>query len=190
MGVYYEDLYHLVRPLHEVVSFLDYLYSLLKLCSQHFHEDDHSHQDHDVPDAAQVLSPTKLHPHLPRIHHSKPTPAASSSTNLPATSNPTIPAINAYGTFDPNQQSGPGARPASRQSTASSGISENRPLLPSALPNKGPGIISSISKDLIPFESIFSFVTRIFGGIFRREPKLELPVNEVNMSNVPTSFVS
>jgi len=87
-------------------------------------------------------------------------------------------ATNVYGTFDPTRQSRP-RRPTSRgsaESADSSASIESRPLLPSKVPDEATGMMSSVSKDLIPFESIFHFVHRIFS----RKPKLELPGNGIH----------
>jgi len=171
MGVYYEDLYHLVRPLHE-----------------HVRSDDHSHReqnrdhDHDLlrPDEAEVRSRTKPHPPHPislRSRASSPsTSPANSTVHLTSTPDPIIPAINTYGTFNPTRPSRSRSRPTSRGSAESGDSSasvESRPLLPSMVPNQGTGLMSSVSRDLIPFESIFHFIHRFF----RRKPKLELPGN-------------
>jgi hypothetical protein len=198
MGVYYEDLYHLVRPLHEVVSLLCHFYSLLSILLQHVRSGDHPHReqdhdhDHDLlrPDGAEVRSRTKPHPPHPKSLHSRAsspsTSAATSTIHLPSTSDPVIPAMNAYGTFNPTRPSRSRSRPTSRGSAESGDSSasiESRPLLPSMVPNQGTGMMSSVSRDLIPFESIFHFIHRIF----QRKPKLELPGNgllEVNFLSI------
>ncbi|EPQ55356.1 UPF0187-domain-containing protein [Gloeophyllum trabeum ATCC 11539] len=148
MGIYYEDFYHLVRPLHD-----------------HPH---HRNEPKEPPEERQG-PPESLHPSVHIVHR----PSASSSKRRNSSSNqdvlisPVVPPINAYGTFDP-------AHPpylAHRASSSASDRSEdsdnpNRPLLPGAMPREH-GFVSKISGDLIPFESVFStavgWVRRLFG---------------------------
>jgi putative membrane protein len=136
-----------------------------------------------------VRSGTKPHPHHPKSPRSRASSASTASTSattstvhLPSTSDPVIPAVNAYGTFDTTRLPRSRSRPTSRGSAESGDSSvsiQSRPLLPSMVPNQDTGMMSSVSRDLIPFESIFHFIHRIF----QRKPKLELPGNgllEVN----------
>jgi len=150
LGIYYEDLYHLIRPLHA------HFRSEGKLYNQGYKD----HISHHM--AEEVVPSSTLHPSAAKSLHSSP---RTDSPYLPIT-DPVIPSINAYGTFDPTTQS----RPVSRQSALSYSSCDStakRPLLPSVLPVTSTGIMSSVSRDLIPFESIFHFVHRIF----RRSPQ-------------------
>lgn len=148
---------------------------------QHFRssEDKGFDHDHPNPDAIQeISSPSTLRPLIlgSRYEPTNGTPVRAPSPYAPII-DPIIPPINAYGTFDPHiQHPQAPSRPVSRQSDISqttSEESESRPLLPSELRTEEPGFMSRVSRDLIPFESIFSFIHRIF----KRTPKLELPTN-------------
>ncbi|KAF7984786.1 hypothetical protein HWV62_11778 [Athelia sp. TMB] len=162
LGIYYDDLYHLVRPLHE-----------------HFRKEN-KRWVHDHPDAAVLQSPTKLQVPAPPLHHPHPrqatstsTTAASSSSHLPAPipTDPVIPSITAYGTFDPAHPSRSASRRSSSSASTNSDASEHRPLLPSQFRPDNVTIGSMVSRDLIPFESVWTSVI----GLFKRKPKLELP---------------
>jgi predicted membrane chloride channel (bestrophin family) len=171
LGIYYEDLYHLVRPLHAHFKNEDKLY--------HLGHDDHVNQS----PTQQVTSPTSLHPPpLPRLpgRRASRSPARSSSPYIPiVTADPVIPAVNAYGTFDATAP-----RPVSRQSMiscSSNSSGPTRPLLPSEMHTTSTGIMSGVSRDLIPFESIFHFIHRILW----RSSKLILPIEDPSGNGVP-----
>ncbi|KAH7908272.1 Bestrophin, RFP-TM, chloride channel-domain-containing protein [Hygrophoropsis aurantiaca] len=135
MGIYYEDLYHLVHQSHD-------------------HHQSHS-RHHNKPGSSS-------HPNIPL--------SSSTSTSLLSPSqsrdtDPYIPPINAYGTFDPSSTSATLVRRSSIQSFNSS-QSDEHTLLPSSAPTKS-SLISHVSADLIPFESFFRaagrWLKRIFG---------------------------
>ncbi|KIJ11884.1 hypothetical protein PAXINDRAFT_118576 [Paxillus involutus ATCC 200175] len=120
IGIYYEDLYHLVHPLHN-----------------HRHSNTRS-QAKPMPNSfPKTLSPT-------------------SNT----VSDPYIPPINAYGTFDPSSTLATLVRRPSTLSSTSSHCGEHS-LLPSIIQSEKT-ILSRISTDLIPFESFFCAV---MGGL-------------------------
>ncbi|KAL0955876.1 hypothetical protein HGRIS_002075 [Hohenbuehelia grisea] len=178
LGIYYEDLYHLIRPLH-----------------------DHHHNTHlDVGRSTAIQSPRKAQ----RIASSPPmpqprvSPAHSPSPDADAP-DPIVPAINAYGTFTPPVAT-PSRTPAStlhhhhhhakrrrstsassRSSTSSSAssVSAHRPLLPSTMPDGDDGIVSKVSGDLIPFASFYHAIRRYYTG--QRLPLEVLPPDIQNL---------
>ncbi|KAF7783310.1 hypothetical protein Agabi119p4_2686 [Agaricus bisporus var. burnettii] len=128
LGIYYHDLYHLVKPLH-----------------------DHQHTTFDF------RSPSALTPSRAKDKHLEvptPQPMAPSkevpSPSLTPDSNvhPIIPAINSYGTFDPSQ-----LRTPLPSNSSSSSLSE--PLLTMVQPRKK-RVISKYSFDLVPFTSVIT----------------------------------
>jgi len=133
-GIYYEDLYHLVRPMHE-----------------HLHTAD----DDNRRPAMTTALPRPRKPHRITIHV-----VDESDSTAVADVDPVVPAISVYGTFDPNSPSR-GRRSLSRASHASDNTSNpSRPLLPShrtAL--KSP----KFSRDLIPFAGLTSSLLKRLG---------------------------
>ncbi|KAF8589566.1 UPF0187-domain-containing protein [Ramaria rubella] len=158
LGIYYEDLYHVVRPFHE----------------HHVHS--HARDTHTVPD------PPQPHTRTPKRQHSiesysqlssaqlRRSPslqkAKSQQESLPSTSrqstllqpdDPIVPPINSYGATTSLRHA------SSRTSLVSSnsGDEERGPLLPSAIPGPETGA----SLDLVPFTSVFHQIGRALNPV-------------------------
>lgn len=146
LGIYYEGLYHLIRPLHK-----------------HDHTDGQNIQ-HAITSGLPVLRKaqritTKTHMHS----QSPPRRARSVSPDLSLeTSDPAIPTINAYGTFDRNKLSSssppqpsqlPPLRRSASHSSHLSSQSQHQPLLPSTQPPVDT-VMDKISSDLIPLRGL------------------------------------
>ena len=130
--------------------------------------DTKSQAEHDHPLASAVQETSHLSSPQSNGHHtrssepSSSTPTLKSSNLLPVpTANPIVPAINAYGTFDQTQTTKRKASANSFVSSSSDGNSENRPLLPSELGDSS-GLLDGVSRDLIPFQGIFSAIHTAF----------------------------
>ncbi|KAF8635323.1 hypothetical protein AX17_003943 [Amanita inopinata Kibby_2008] len=161
-GIYYEDLYHLIKPLHE---------------------HDHMPTDHKTQRALTSGSPPPHRPPIISAEHAmtQPEPLSGAVVTSPTPlthidRDPVIPPINAYGTFDlqkvkrsPNSvrssSSPSSARSPSHASSTSSlsGISHHQPLLPA---NQYPArsLLGLASAYLIPFAGLFSTLTRKLGS--------------------------
>ncbi|KAI0821257.1 Bestrophin, RFP-TM, chloride channel-domain-containing protein [Irpex lacteus] len=151
MGIYYEDLYPLVRPLHE-------------------HEHEHQLTAHPANGKQHVQSePLQTGP----SKTTSPGPLSESTPNTqppPAQqqlTDPPIPPINSYGTLSLSSSS-PLHPSLSRSSTLSTNsdssiADESRPLLPNSLLQKRrrKGVMESISGDLIPFGGVFGWFARV-----------------------------
>ncbi|KAF9524747.1 Bestrophin, RFP-TM, chloride channel-domain-containing protein [Crepidotus variabilis] len=172
-GIYYEDLYPLVRPMHD-----------------HFHTADDKHTQHVLttalpePRKAQRITTntTKLHPPVSESSSSHEAEVSVTNHDEMNAPDPVIPSINDYGTFDPNKLSSHHAstsrhrsRRASSGSSASSASSQSqrRPLLPSSKPRETG---TKISKDLIPFAWMFVSL----GRKLKRTPKNNEDINGHN----------
>ncbi|KAG6907924.1 hypothetical protein DXG01_006854 [Tephrocybe rancida] len=146
LGIYYEDLYHLVLPLHP----------------------------HDHPTEATttaLASPRRAQ----RISSVPPMPQSPGSTQDPSSSSADpealiIPPINAYGTFHPTRlqakrhhlkRTHSASSSLSSASSSSASSHAHRPLLPSAQP-ADTTYISKISSELIPFSGLAGVVKRYF----------------------------
>ncbi|KAJ7873082.1 Bestrophin, RFP-TM, chloride channel-domain-containing protein [Mycena olivaceomarginata] len=156
LGIYYDDLYHLVRPLH-----------------------DHTHsvkqqQKHNAQTTAAVSPrPNRVtsSSHLP-IATTPPPPATSSG---PPKGPALLPASNVYGTFDPSRT---GSRTSlkhnlRRSSSRDSVSSHHEPLLPGSNPNAEGQ--SEVAADLIPFAGIFSSIRLWFHRKFGKQDKTIIP---------------
>ncbi|KAF8058525.1 Bestrophin, RFP-TM, chloride channel-domain-containing protein [Lyophyllum atratum] len=166
LGIYYEDLYHLIRPLHE-----------------HEHTEDKAIAEATTSALAQ--SPRKAH----RISMQPPMPqaqSASASRNVsytaPAPStedaDPIIPPINAYGTFGPNNLKASLRHHLKRSKSQSSSLSSSSDsshhvLLPSTLPDDDT-MMAKVSSELIPFSGIAGMIRRYFST---QQPLEVLPPN-------------
>ncbi|KAI0628482.1 Bestrophin, RFP-TM, chloride channel-domain-containing protein [Trametes polyzona] len=172
MGIYYEDLYPLIKPLHD----------------HSHHQKDKKHQDRTEPPAA-VASPRDYHGQdLPASAALKPQSTSSprpmppelneagSSSTLSGNNshNPVIPPINAYGTFSPPSLHIPpsfvgpdrsGASSPSPSLSDTSSENEHGPLLPGAVPagSTRRGVFGSVSADLVPFSAVWRAVGWAFG---------------------------
>lgn len=136
MGIYYEDLYSLVKPLHN-----------------HPHHRRHSPRDDQQPrangDSQTPMSPEQVH---------SPDDAAGASLD------PFIPPINAYGTFSAQHLLSHRASSSSFSSVVSGHDSdENHPLLPGRAARNRSSIIGAVSSDLIPFGDEAGALLTAFG---------------------------
>ncbi|KAL4246288.1 Voltage-dependent anion channel-forming protein YneE/VCCN1/2-like protein [Abortiporus biennis] len=154
IGIYYEDLYPLVKPLH-----------------------DHPHHKHSKS-KTQAQVEVQVHEPSPS---SSPTDADATqdgptSTLLPLSLDPSIPPINSYGSLSHTTSSLLHHHPSvsslsSLTSTSDDGNGEHRCLLPSSRPVQR-GVIREVAGDLIPFSSFFGGFARwlvrikrkLFGG--------------------------
>ncbi|KAJ7260876.1 Bestrophin, RFP-TM, chloride channel-domain-containing protein [Mycena haematopus] len=132
LGIYYDDLYHLVRPLHD------------------------QQQKYNAQTAAAVSPRPNARmtssSHLP-IAATPPPPSTSSG---PPKGPALLPAANVYGTFDPSRN---GSRTSlkhnlRRSSSRDSVSSHHEPLLPGSNPNAEGR--SDVDQALIPFAGVFS----------------------------------
>jgi ion channel-forming bestrophin family protein len=150
LGIYYDDLYDFVRPLH-----------------------DHTHsvkqqQKHNTQTAAAV-TPRNVRvtssSHLP-IATTPPPPATSSG---PPKGPALLPAGNVYGTFDPSRTGSHTSLKHNlhRSSSRDSVSSHHEPLLPGSNPNNEGH--SEVAQDLIPFAGIVSSIRRWFHTKFGKK---------------------
>ncbi|PIL26746.1 hypothetical protein GSI_11160 [Ganoderma sinense ZZ0214-1] len=199
-GIYYEDLYPFIKPLHN---------------HSHHQRGSVSGSDHSAPNGnsdTDVASPVRdFHPEappfaLPTPHvlslsksepqHTQTAPAihtraststssqtltASSSSTLKAShsdSDPVIPPINAYGTLPaPLHTTRSTSSFASLTSYGDDG--ERRPLLRAAVPrgevDARRGVLGSVAGDLIPFAEVWRGVGRMV-GLKRKAPQGETDI--------------
>ncbi|CAA7268873.1 unnamed protein product [Cyclocybe aegerita] len=149
LGIYYQDLYHLVRPMHE-----------------HDHTADNKHTQEAISSALpeprkaqRITTQTVI-----RTEQSRPPRSSSSSSDV----NPIIPPINAYGTFDPSRLTSPSHHSLRRSPSQGSHLSnasstsQHQPLLPSSQPPPEDNVMDKVSSDLIPFAGIISMLKRQF----------------------------
>ena len=136
MGIYYEDLYQLVKPLHN-------------------HPHHRRHPPHaDQPPRANGDSQTLM----------SPVPVNSPADATGASLDPVIPPINAYGTFSTQNLLSHRASLSSFSSVISGHDSdESHPLLPGQAARKRSGIIGAVSSDLIPFGDEAGALLTAFG---------------------------
>ncbi|KAI8978354.1 Bestrophin, RFP-TM, chloride channel-domain-containing protein [Trametes punicea] len=167
MGIYYEDLYPLVKPLHN-----------------HAHHQRNKGKQPPAGDIATMASsPRDLHPEEPPSslsanlsHASAPHSSAAESNQKPPPSrhaslhNPVIPPINAYGTFTPPSLQIPPSLSPVRSISSFSDVSsdqgaDRRPLLPGTIPTAVAkrGLFGSVSLELVPFASLLRSVARGLG---------------------------
>ncbi|KAG6855761.1 hypothetical protein H0H87_011190 [Tephrocybe sp. NHM501043] len=148
LGIYYEDLYHMVLPLHP--------------------HDHAAERTIETPTSA-LASPRRAQ----RISADPPLPHATSLNNDIQGRDPIIPPINAYGTFQPprpHHQHHRLKRSQSQTSSLSSTTSvsstssiNRRPLLPGALgPKDKPGFFTKVSSELIPFSGLATVLRSYF----------------------------
>ncbi|KAJ6562810.1 UPF0187-domain-containing protein [Mycena vulgaris] len=153
LGIFYDDLYHLVRPLHD-----------------HTHSVKQQQKYNDETAAAVSARPNPRMTsasHLP-VARTPPPPATSSG---PPKGPALLPAGNVYGTFDPSRT---GSRTSlkhnlhrSPSGTAHESTSSlHEPLLPGANPT---GATPEVAQDLIPFAGMFSSIRRWFHNKFGKK---------------------
>ncbi len=175
MGIYYEDLYPLVKPLHTVRDDACVIFIDINSIPQHPHHQRHKQSQPSPQDPSEtVSSPRDLHPEDPPkslLHN-----PATSSSHLPRPSlshhssrNFVIPPINAYGTFTPPSLHIPPALSRSSSPSLSDSSSEHgadrQPLLPGAVPEGAGrrGLFGSVASDLVPFSAVWRAVGYAFG---------------------------
>lgn len=175
MGIYYEDLYPLVKPLHNVRDDVHFIYLDANSLPQHPHHQ-RNKQTQPPPEETPetVSSPRDLHPEDPpkallrnpastSSHLSRPSLSHHSSRNF------VIPPINAYGTFTPPSLHIPPALSRSSSPSLSDSSSEHgadrQPLLPGAVPEGAGrrGLFGSVASDLVPFSAVWRAVGYAFG---------------------------
>ncbi|KAF5354737.1 hypothetical protein D9756_005787 [Leucocoprinus leucothites] len=148
LGIYYQDLYHLVKPLH-----------------------DHEHLTTDYRNfTTKDAAARQPRPALKRRTEPAPEPIATSTEILSPTSishihfkDPVIPSINSYGTFDPSHlHPRPRTQRSLSNSSASSSNDGHLPLLASTQPPSDTSLLSKVSGDLIPFSGVLDAVRSFF----------------------------
>ncbi|KDR72660.1 hypothetical protein GALMADRAFT_252832 [Galerina marginata CBS 339.88] len=181
LGIYYEDLYHLVRPMHD-----------------HDHTAD-QHAEHAIstalpsPRRAQRITTQTIITEAPESSSPSPTPShlqsPLSSPLVDVDVDPIVPPINAYGTFNafdptklssgpPGSSSGPPPprghpllkhraslnSQLSLASVSSFATSQHRPLLPSAQPPRTDNMMDKVAGDLIPFAGTIAMLREQFAA--------------------------
>ncbi|KIY65215.1 UPF0187-domain-containing protein [Cylindrobasidium torrendii FP15055 ss-10] len=153
-GIYYQDLYDLIRPLHN-----------------------HAHtEDHRASAQFTALPPGRAHritsnPALRKTSKPANPPRAESSFHAHV-----IPPINAYGTFVPPQHTS--------SSGSSSSVSSTTPLQAATQANpNGNGVMSQVNEDLVPFSSFFTKILAIFKRKSKDEDDETLPNFGVGSKN-------
>ncbi|KAK0504154.1 hypothetical protein EDD18DRAFT_1345036 [Armillaria luteobubalina] len=149
LGIYYEDLYDLVRPLH----------------------------DHEHTVEQKVAAMTTALPVPSRAHRIASNPVLPQAPSIPLTSlpvqDPVAPSVNAYGTFHISKQaSSISLRHQLRRNTSSSSVHRALQL---SQQSGGGNVMDRVSGDLIPFAGFFSTIR----GWFRRADYESLPSNEL-----------
>ncbi|KAI0685218.1 Bestrophin, RFP-TM, chloride channel-domain-containing protein [Cytidiella melzeri] len=137
MGIYYEDLYPLVKPLHE---------------HKHKETDETNHKHAHNGEYTEAGPSEQVRLKAPR--------------NIARLVDPVVPSINSYGTLTSTpQQHAELLRTASRASESSaesinSAADESQPLLPNSVlqKRKRKGMMESFSADLLPFAGILNTV--------------------------------
>ncbi|KAF5349799.1 hypothetical protein D9758_010167 [Tetrapyrgos nigripes] len=164
-GIYFKDLYELVRPIH-----------------------DHDHTAGQKAVAARTSAlppPSRAHritsnPNLPKAKQS-PTPTTTPSEypkGLTSGLDPVIPPINAYGTFD-GEGSSRGVRRSASSLSAQSGHSSHQDLAPPMNPNPPhKDMMSKVDSKLIPFAGLFTSVGKLFSR--KKDGYEQLPTSAAN----------
>ncbi|EIM91945.1 UPF0187-domain-containing protein [Stereum hirsutum FP-91666 SS1] len=195
LGIYYEDLYDLVKPFHEHAHGRHH--HMMEVHITHEHEHDHNHTDQAHRTLTQSPSQTQPQPQpIPQslLTPSKPPVSAKASTStsslLQTPRDPIIPAINSYGSIAPTPSSSPSLTPTPRpsrhsstkskshlhllhrhSSTSTSSSSDSDSSSTSHRPllpasrGEAEDVLGKISGDLIPFGSVFRGVGRVVGRL-------------------------
>jgi len=192
MGLYYEDLYNLIQPLHE-----------------HRHIN-HRHQAKSRKAETIKVRPSKSQPDLrPSTSHPAPCPPSIVASSPPKSPpNNVAPPTSIYGTFNPSSSSlslpknhQPNGKRKSRaraQSTHSDvtedgecnlDSEEHHLIQPSELPQPT-SIMDEVEGDLIPFRSFFSSLKDLWRGIFGHGPELPMNSNQDGTVRTGWSFFS
>ncbi|KAL1747971.1 Bestrophin, RFP-TM, chloride channel-domain-containing protein [Schizophyllum fasciatum] len=195
LGIYYEDMYHLLKPFHEHsrnAAEDAHVWEPLQLKPPHWITRS-SHATHSsgpqnlatdpVPkDIKAATSPTSdasskdKQPSKQNCDRD-----GSSASNAMFAKDPIIPPINAYGTFNPNAPAD-SLRPRKRRhllrhQDSSTSSTCATALLPSAKPER-PGIFALVSGDLIPFASFFWHIQKLLRGMLARQQTFPLKREE------------
>jgi ion channel-forming bestrophin family protein len=143
LGIYYEDLYHLIRPLHVRSILKSSRHSFQYLPKQHGNDHEpKSHGNHlDNPHLTIPVAGSTSH------HHPHQQTEGTATTTATVIGSSTL-----------------------ANSSQSSLSNEHVPLLPAQM-QQDTGMLSDVSRNLIPFESFFHWVH----SLFKRKPKIELP---------------
>ncbi|KAF9463986.1 Bestrophin, RFP-TM, chloride channel-domain-containing protein [Collybia nuda] len=157
LGIYYEDLYHLVRPLHE-----------------------HEHSTNPTKVAKPTTTSTRKVQQISaqaRVPNMSQSPIALASSSSPLrqemSDDPKIPPINTYGTFVPPQLTSHKRKGSYSSTSSSDSESSYHSLLPSTQP-QDETFWGTVSAELIPFSSI---VTMIRSSLSTQKPLEVLPPN-------------
>jgi len=135
MGIYYEDLYDLVKPLHN-------------------HPHHRRHHPRDELQHSNGVSQTPMSPE----------PVTPTAGAAGASSDPVIPPINAYGTFASQHLLSHHASSSSFSSVASDDDEHaHHPLLPGRARRTNSGVFRAVSSDLIPFGEEAGALLKAFG---------------------------
>ncbi|RPD58022.1 UPF0187-domain-containing protein [Lentinus tigrinus ALCF2SS1-6] len=147
MGIYYEDLYPLVKPLHE-----------------HVHHRRNSKKQPTV-EVSEVTSPRDLHPEVPPFARPGPSASSPSPSRQDTLRDPVIPPINTYGTFMTPPLHHMHSSSSLSSVSSDPGERERHPLLPGAVPGRAAnkGIFGDVRSDLIPFANVMQGVARMLG---------------------------
>ncbi|KAF9052522.1 UPF0187-domain-containing protein [Hymenopellis radicata] len=174
IGIYYEDLYDLIRPLHE---------------------HDHTVEQQTAAMTTAMPPPSRAHriasnPSLPKSAPS-PTPSPGASRlrndNLSAP-HPVIPPINAYGTFQhPTKVSSSSLRQLHRTPSQTSVHSVHSPLQ-AARQTPRDDMLNKVSGDLIPFAGVYNAIRGWFTG--KRKDSDSLPTSEEPIRKDPFALDS
>ncbi|KIY71134.1 UPF0187-domain-containing protein [Cylindrobasidium torrendii FP15055 ss-10] len=132
-GIYYEDLYHLIRPLHN-----------------HDHTED---QKINAAMSSAVQSPSRARQITTSPALRTSASVSSSSSHSASDRDPVIPPINAYGTFRPMTYTNP--------STTSVGSGHRlQAAMPNS--TTGKDVLSQVDSDLVPFGSVVTIIRNLF----------------------------
>lgn len=166
LGIYFEDLYHLIRPLHD---------------------HDHTIEQNNVAVTSALPAPTMArriasNPALPHPR-SSPTPSHSKGKAPTHLGDPVIPPVNAYGTFNNSNSPRGSTRHSLRRASSHSSLSnasthsEHQALHPSQNPEAHRKITQN-DPDLVPFSGILYNVKIWVKGLFSSSAYEEIPSDE------------
>ncbi|KAJ7682841.1 Bestrophin, RFP-TM, chloride channel-domain-containing protein [Mycena rosella] len=158
LGIYYDDLYHLVRPLHD-----------------HTHSPRQQQKYNDETAAAVSPRPNARITSTSHLPLAK-TPPPPSTSSGPPKGPALLPAGNVYGTFDPSRTGSRTSLKHHLQNTPShngSTSSLHAPLLPGSNPTGES--THEVAQDLIPFAGMFSSIRRWFHNKFGKKQQAIIP---------------
>ncbi|KAJ3777473.1 UPF0187-domain-containing protein [Lentinula raphanica] len=162
LGIYFEDLYHLVRPLHD-------------------HEHTVEQNQAAISHTLSVPAPKKPRRVVsnPSLSHSFGTTDNDKGKSTKHLKDPVIPAINAYGTFDNSNGSRHNLRHASSTSSISNASvqSAHQALHPSQNPSTHRKI-SNLDPDLVPFSGVLHNIKEWLKFQFTSSTYTQVPSND------------